>query len=151
MGIGDQTVTVPLLLGEGWITEGFGCVGHLTGGTLIVTNQRLLFQPWDLGLAATLIKWGCKLLQVPHAGAVNYIVGRLVAMSDVTAQGVGGIVGVDAIGHASLFDTPKIRVTKDDGTVAEFGVVHRANAPSISPENDTARDALVSVLSQVFL
>lgn len=101
--VGDRTVEVPLLDGEQIVIEGFGAVGRKTGGKLIVTNLRLLFQPWDLGLPNELIKWGCKVLRIPHASAVIYIVGKAKNLVDATAQGVGNIVAVEAIGNASLF------------------------------------------------
>jgi hypothetical protein len=151
MGIGDKTVAVPLLAGEQVVAEGLGAVGHKTGGKLIVTNLRLLFQPWDLGLAAQLVKWGCKLLQVPHASAVVYVVGKAKKMVDETAQGVGDIVAVEPVGNASFLHLPKIRLTKSDGSVAEFGVVDTVKTPNPSNSNNVARDNLAAVIRQVLL
>jgi hypothetical protein len=151
MGLGDKTVEVPLLGGEQILAEGFGGVGHKAGGKLIVTNLRLLFQPWDLGLANDLIKWGCKLLQVPHASVVTYVVGKAKQMVDATAQGVSDIVAVESVGKASLFSPPKIRVTKGDGSVAEFGVVNSPTTPNIWASNNAARDNLAAVIRQALL
>jgi hypothetical protein len=151
MGIGDRTVAVPLLSGEQVVAEGLGAVGHKTGGKLIVTNLRVLFQPWDLGLAVQLAKWGCKVLQVPHASAGLYVIGKAKKMVDETAQGVGDIVAVERVGNASLFSPPKIRLTKSDGTVAEFGVVDTVTTPNLSNSNNVARDNLAAVILQVLL
>jgi hypothetical protein len=151
MGFGDRTVKVPLLDEEQIVAEAFGAVGRKTGGKLIVTNFRLLFQPWDLGLANELIKWGCKAFQVPHASVITYVVGKAKAIVDATAQGVGDIVAVESAGSASLFNLPKIRVTKGDGTVAEFGVVASPTTPNASTSNNSARDNLAAVIRQVFL
>jgi hypothetical protein len=151
MSIGDRTVAVPLLQGEEVVAEAFGAVGHKAGGKLIVTNRRLIFQPWDLGLSATLVKWGSKAVGAPHAGALNYVVGRLVGTVDATAQGVGGITRVEPVGQASLLKLPQIRVTKDDGTSAEFGVVDSPTTPNFSSKNNSARDRLVTVVKQNLL
>ena len=151
MTIGDRTIEVPFEPNEYFIAEAFGAVGHKTGGKLVVTNQRLLFQPWDPRLAVQLAKWGCKLLQVPHAAAAIYLVGKAAAVVSATAQGVGSIVAVDAIGQAGLLNLPKIRVTKSDGTVAEFGVAATPTTPNPSERNTAARDALVTTLRRSLL
>jgi hypothetical protein len=111
----------------------------------------LIFQPWDLGLAAALIKYGCKAMGVPHAGIVNYVVGRLVAISANTAQGVGGIVGIQSVGEASPFHLPKVGIAKDDGSYAEFGVVHSPTTFNGSSKNNEARDVLAATLQGTFL
>ena len=142
---------MPLDPGERQLAEFYGAVGHRTGGKLIVTNQRLIFQPWDLSLAGDLIKYGCKLVSMPHSDAVNYIVGKLVGIVDRTAQGVGDMVKVEPVGMASIFNLPKIGVTKDDGSYAEFGVVHSPATPNASGKNNEARDQLVLLLQNTFL
>lgn len=151
MSFGDRTVEVPLLGRERILAQGFGAVGHKAGGKLIVTNFRVLFQPWDLGLANNLIKWGCKVLQVPHASVVTYVVGKAKQMVDATAQGVGDIVAVESVGNASAFSLPKIRLTKGDGSVAEFGVATSPTTPSPSRSNNAARDNLAAVIRQALL
>jgi hypothetical protein len=151
MGVGDRTVEVPLLSGERIVAEGFGAVGHKTGGKLIVTNLRLLFQPWDLALANDLIRWGCKVLQVPHASVVTYVVGKTKEMVDATAQGVADIVAVESVGNASPLSLPKIRVTKGDGSVAEFGVAVSPTTWNGSKSNNSARDNLAAVIRQALL
>jgi hypothetical protein len=151
MGIGDRTVEVPLLSGERILAQGFGGSGHTAGGKLFVTDLRVLFQPWDLSLANLLIKWGCKAVQVPHAGLVTYVVGKAKNMVDATAQGVGDLVSADPDGMASVSSAPKIRLTKSDGTVAEFGVVATTLTPNWSKKNNSARDDLVAVVRQALL
>jgi hypothetical protein len=151
MGIGERTVPVQLNPGEAEIAETYGAVGHVTGGKLIVTDQRLIFQPWDMKLAQVLIKYGCKAIGMPHAGAVNYVVGKLVGIVDHTAQGVGDIVDVEPVGKASLINLPKIRVTKSDGYQAEFGVVVSPTTPTISSKNNEVRGELVMLLRDTFL
>lgn len=151
MGFGDRTVEVPLLSGERILAQGFGGAGHKAGGKLFVTNLRVLFQPWDLTLANRLIKWGCKALQVPHAGAVTWVVGKAKNVVDATAQGIGDLVAVEPVGMASALNAPKIRLTKSDGTVAEFGAVATTLTPSGFKENNVARDNLVAVIQQTLL
>jgi hypothetical protein len=151
MGTGERTVPVPLDPGERQLAEFYGAVGHRTGGKLVVTNQRLIFQPWDLSLAQDLIKYGCKIVRVPHSDAVNYIVGKMVGIVDRTAQGVGDIVNVESVGMASLFGLPKIGVAKADGSYAEFGVAHSPTTPDLSRKNNEARDQLVLLLQNTFL
>ena|SRR5690348_14583663 len=151
MGIGERTVPVPLDPGERQLAEFYGAVGHSAGGKLIVTNQRLIFQPWDLSLAKDLIKYGCKVVRMPHSDAVNYIVGKIVGIVDSTAQGVGDIVNVEPVGMASVSSLPKVGVTKNDGSYAEFGVVHSPTTPNPSRKNNEARDQLVLLLRNTFL
>lgn len=93
-----------------------------------------------------MLKWGCKAVDVPHGGSINYVVGRLVGAVADTAQGVGGIVGVQPIGQARLLSLPMIRVSKDDGTQASFSVVHSPTTPNLSSKNNIARDNLVAAV-----
>lgn len=151
MGIGERTVPVPLNPGERQLAEFYGAVGHRTGGKLIVTNQRLIFQPWDLSLAKYLIKYGCKVVGMPHGDAINYVVGKVVGIVDRTADGVGDIVSVEPVGMASIPSLPKIGVTKDDGFYAEFGVGHSPTTPNFSRKNNEARDQLILLLQNTFL
>ncbi|MCD2198279.1 hypothetical protein LQ327_33430 [Actinomycetospora endophytica] len=133
------------------MAQAYGAAGHITGGILIVTNYRLVFQPWNLHGLQELVKWGCRLIQVPHASAVNYVVGRLVSIVDSQAVGVGGIIDVYGVGRASLTAAPQICVEKDDGTVAKFGVVASVGTPSGSRKNNDVRDRLVEVARRVFM
>ncbi len=151
MSIGQRTVPVPLNQGESQLAEYYGAVGHVTGGIIIVTNQRLIFQPWDLSLAQALVKMGCKALGVPHAGAVNYVVGRLKGIVDRTAQGIGDIVNVERVSMASLSSLPKVGITKSDGSYAEFGVVYSPTTINFSSRNNQARDQLASLLQSAFM
>lgn len=151
MSIGERTVPVQFNPGETELAEAYGAVGHITGGKLVVTNQRLIFQPWDMKLAQNLIRWGCKAIGMPHAGVVNYVVGKLVGIVDHTAQGVGNIVGVEPVGVARTFSLPRVRVTKNDGSEAEFGVVYSPTTRNGSPRNNEVRDQLVLLLQETFL
>jgi hypothetical protein len=151
MNIGQRTVPVPLNPGESQIAECYGAVGHVTGGKLIVTNQRLIFQPWDMSLAQALVKMGCQVLGVPHSGGVNYIVGKLKGIVDRTAQGIGDIANVERVGMASVTSLPKIGITKTDGSYAEFGIVYSPTTINFSPKNNQVRDQMASLLQSIFL
>ena len=151
MNIGQRTVPVPLNQGESQIAEYYGAVGHVTGGKLIVTNQRLIFQPWDMSLAQALFKMGCKALGAPHSGAVNYVVGKLKGIIDRTAQGVGDIADVERVGMARLTSLPKVGITKSDGSYAEFGVGYSPTTINFSSKNNQVRDQLASLLQSTFM
>jgi hypothetical protein len=147
----QYTVSVPFYEGEHEIMQAIGNAAKITGGILIVTNYRLIFEPWDLKPMAILMKWGCKAIQMPHASAINFVVGRIVSIVDSQAAGVGGIVDVWGEGQASITSAPYICVKKDDGTTARFGVLEAVSRPSFWPGNNAARDGLVDVARRTFL
>lgn len=114
------------------------------GGKLIVTDQRLIFSGLDLGVMPDVLAY------VGSQAGLPADLGK--TLFDHVRDSVGKdvwlvhIIGVDAVGSASLLSPPKIRITTATLETFEVGIVNSMRTPNISPDNNQVRDNAVLLL-----
>jgi len=148
-------VAIPLLAGEQIVRQqpaSYLVNGKaMWGGQLVLTNQRLLFQPLDMGAVTKLISEGIDFLPDNLA-----ILGKVVSKAlDYTSTYQGkltsainssSIVGVVAGMNASLGHPPSLILTFDNGRRLELGILNSIKSPNFLPANNAARDAMVAAI-----
>lgn len=116
---------------------------HQVGGLLVLTNQRLLFQPIDVRLANKLIQYQLKLIGGHGAALVGHFVTALSKWVELQSTAIPAkaiaAVGPGQSGRA-------LRVDTVDRRSFEFGIAASLYAPKWSSKNQVARDNLIEVI-----
>ena len=99
------------------------------GGTLVLTNQRLMFRPLDVGVATAVMSGGGV-----HLGPKSI------------AVPTSFIEGVEPGSDPGLFHPPSLVLTLRDGTRVVIGICASRFTPNISRRNRTARDHVVELI-----
>jgi len=114
------------------------------GGDLIVTNQRLIFNPWYSSDLAKLTSQGLKFVPVHHAHHVTTVVGSSPRLGTQAAADTGLITAVSAGQPAGLARPPTIVVERSNRAPLEFGIACSRWTPTRSHQNIVARDRIVA-------
>jgi hypothetical protein len=120
---------------------------------LVVTNQRVLFRPLDVGAAQKMIKEGVRFLPDELAvlgKVVNKVFDYTVAYGEGLAGGIetSKITGVRPGRNAGLLHPPTLVLSFGNGRTLEIGVLKSIGTPNISPANNLARNELVHGINQ---
>jgi hypothetical protein len=139
---GDGYIPIPLNDGEQVIHDQEAGI-HQVGGRLVLTNQRLLFRPMDLGLANDLIHQGLRLIG-GHTALVGHFVSALVKYAHMQKQAIP-TEQITAVGPASSRDT--LWIERAGGHRYEFHVTTTIWTSRLSPKNEAVRDAFIQEIS----
>lgn len=152
----DGYVDVPLLSGEQVLrrqTAAYLKGGKsIWGGQLIVTNQRILFRPLDVGAAASMIKDGIDFLP-GNLADLGKVVSKTLDYTTAYGERLAGAVGIAEIvsasrgQNASLTKPASLVLRFADGRALEIGVLKGKGYPTFWPANHTVRDEVVSLIS----
>jgi hypothetical protein len=112
---------------------------HQVGGLLVVTNQRLLFRPMDLGLANDLIQYGLRLIG-GHTALIGHFVSALVKYAELQRQAIPA-EQITAVGPGSSQDA--LLVERTGGHSYQFHVSASPWSPRWSRKNEAARNELI--------
>ena len=118
----------------------------LAGGQVALTNQHLVFSPWDMDQTR---KWLFKLLG--RAGAPGWVgkIDDLITKSrllEPVAIPLGEIRDVQALNRASWLKPPTARILLRNGTKFDLGILSKPTAPNKSTANDEAFDHFLQML-----
>lgn len=144
---------VPLLEGERRIREQVATIdgNSLWGGQLVLTDQRLLFQPLDVKAATKLLSNGIDFMPA-NLAVLGKVVSKALDYTTAYQDGLEGAVPTTAITSVdpgrgpALFHPPSLVLTMDNGNTVEFGILRSKLTPNISPTNTTARDEMVALI-----
>lgn len=150
----DGYVDVPLLPGERVLRQQQAAYlkggQSLVGGMLVVTDQRLLFRPIEVGMASKLLNDGIEFLPDGLA-QLGKLAGKLIGYATDTVNGAAGAVpmativavepGVDAGAHPS-----SLVLTAEDGRRIEIGISASLFTPIWSKKSDRVRDEIVALI-----
>lgn len=114
------------------------------GGDLIVTNQRLIFNPWYSSDLTKLTSLGLKFVPIPHAHHVMTVVGSARRPGTQAGADAGLITAVSVGQPAGLARPPTIVVERSDGAPLEFGIASNRWTPTRSHRNIVARDRILA-------
>ncbi len=144
---------VPLLEGEALTRTQTASVDgkSIWGGQLVLTNQRLLFQPLDMKVTTKLLNDGIEFLPGNLA-----VFGEVVSKAlDYTTGYQGGLTGtvpttsIVSVGSGKgpgLLHPPSLVLTLDSGTRVEIGILTGRFSPNISSGNAAARDEMIQLI-----
>ena len=114
------------------------------GGDLIVTNQRLIFNPWYSGDLTKLTSQGLKFVPIPHAHHMTTVVGSAQRLGTQADFDSGLITAVSVGQPAGLARPPTIVVERSNGAPLEFGIARSRWTPTRSHRNIVARDRILA-------
>ncbi|MBA3560394.1 MAG: hypothetical protein H0W30_17560 [Gemmatimonadaceae bacterium] len=126
---GPNYVGVPLEPGESVVTEKVAglLVGgkSIVGGKLVLTNWRLLFQPWDTRAIGTLLAHGLTKAGAP--GTVGTVIGKVADMASTPSKvQLQSLSAAWASRDELVLSPPAPAVQLTDGSVHEFGILGRS-------------------------
>jgi hypothetical protein len=113
---------------------------HQVGGLLILTSQRLLFQPIDVSAVDKLLQIGLKLIGGHTAALVGHVVSAASKYVDSQRRSLPADA-IIAVGPGSSRD--KLAVETNDGYVFEFAIAASLYTPRWSSSNEEVRDRLI--------
>jgi hypothetical protein len=119
----------------------------LWGGKLIVTTQRLLFAPIDVGLVETITRYVAKGVAVPGADLAGQIIDQVKGSAKKEVW-LRHIVSIEANGDGGWFKAPGVRIVTSTAQTIDFGIVKSTTTMNRDPGNRVVRDQLLAVLRQ---
>lgn len=135
---GDGYMPIPLNDYEQVIREQTAGT-HQVGGLLVLTNQRLLFRPIDLGLANNLIHQGLRLIG-GHTALIGHFVSALVKYAELQRQSIPA-EEITAVDPGSSRDA--LWIERAGGQRYQFHVSASLWTIRWSRQNETARNRLI--------
>jgi hypothetical protein len=114
------------------------------GGDLIVTNQRLIFNPWYSSDLTKLTSQGLKFVPIPHAHHMTTVVGSAQRLGTQADADSGLITAVSVGQPAGLARPPTIVVERSNGAPLEFGIARSQWTRPRSHRNIVARDRILA-------
>ncbi len=101
----------------------------LVGGRLVLTDARLLFQPWDVKAIGTLLAQG--LTKAGATGIVGTAVGKLAAVASTPREeSLEAITSAWPSRDESLLSPPGLAIRLSDGRSFEFGILKDKLSPN---------------------
>jgi hypothetical protein len=120
----------------------------LAGGRAVITNDHLVFTPWDMDKTR---EWLFKLLGKAGAPAWVGKIDEFIEKSrllEPVAFPLTEITGTETLNRASLLKPPTVRISLRDGRHFDLGIVTKSTSPNFSPANNAAFDHFLQVLGQ---
>jgi len=111
----------------------------IAGGEIILTNQHLVFTPWDMtqtrGFLVKLLSAG----GVPHVGDLDKLLTASKLLEPVAIP-LTQIANLSPMGRASWTKPPWARITFADGRHLDIGILAGPRYPTKSSANNAAFD-----------
>jgi len=149
-GAGRKVVDVPLLENEHELFRVIASRNPGTvlaaGGQLVLTNQRVVFSPWNTKDLSTVLVWG-----LGKAGAPKMLrdaATKLQGLIDASAIAVDGFSEVKVGSGASVLKPPTLTIVGADQEPVEFGILKSLFSPNFSKANESVRDQCVAIMNE---
>lgn len=128
-----------------WTSARTASGASIAGGEIILTEEHLVFTPWDMTKTrAFLVKLLTK-AGVPYVGVVDKLLSATKLLEPIAIP-LTEITGLSPMGRASWGKPPWARVTFADGRQLDVGILAGPRYPNVAAANNDAFDDWVAKL-----
>lgn len=117
----------------------------IAGGEVVLTEQHLVFTPWDMTKTRGFLVKLLSMSGVPYVGDADKLLSASKLLEPVAVP-LANITKLSPMGRASWTKPPWARVTFADGHHLDVGILAGPRYPNKSSANDAAFDDWVSKL-----